>query len=538
MLVKTKGSALHGIDAITITIEVNVSMGQGYCVVGLPDSAVKESLHRTESAIKSNGFHMPRTKVVINLSPADLRKTGAAFDLPIAIGVLAASEQLNATTPIESYIMMGELGLDGTLYPIKGVLAMAIQAKEEGYVGIIIPMQNASEANMVKALPVFGFENIIQVIDFFRTPEHYPHYNVSANKNMLLGMTTSKIQRSTTTFNQNNKPSFPLFSDVKGQDYAKRALEIASAGNHNMMMIGPPGAGKSMLAKSIVSILPPLSPEEALETSKIYSIAGKLNTKSNLIQERPFRQPHHSVSAIALIGGGSIPHPGEISLAHNGVLFLDELPEFNRSTIEVLRQPMEEGSVSIARAKMTLHFPARFMLIAAMNPCPCGYYNHPQKSCLCSPNAIQKYMHKISGPLLDRIDLHIEVVPVAYEALRISTSNDLIHPHNSISNTLGNVEKVRSIQLIRFQKEPGIYTNTQMQSSHIKQFCIISSKGEALLKSAMEKFQLSARAFDRILKVSRTIADLADSKTIELNHISEAIQYRTFDRSNWGQYKC
>ncbi len=532
MLVKTKGSALVGIDAITITIEVNVSMGQGYSVVGLPDSAVKESLHRTESAIKANGFQMPRTKVLVNLSPAHLKKTGAAFDLPITIGVLAASEQLQNKLPIEDYIIMGELGLDGTIYPIRGVLAMTIQAKIEGYKGIIVPKSNAAEAAMVNAISIFSFENLSEVVSFLRNPEDYA---ISSNSYTISSNKTVRPDNIESHFSATLSDIAPLFSDIKGQFQAKRALEIASAGNHNMIMVGPPGAGKSMLAKSILSILPSLSPDEALETSKIYSIIGKLNKQNELITARPFRQPHHSLTTIALIGGGSIPHPGEISLAHNGVLFLDELPEFNRATIEVLRQPMEEGIVNIARANSTLQFPARFMLIAAMNPCPCGYFNHPQKDCSCSPTAIQRYMHRISGPLLDRIDLQVEVVPVSYEALR-NKKEEVVQI--TVSETLEKIEKARSIQLQRFQKEPGIYTNSQMQSRHLKSYCTISIEGEALLKNAMEQFQLSARAFDRILKVSRTIADLANVEFIQEAHVSEAIQYRNLDRSSWGQYKC
>jgi len=517
MLVKTKGSAIVGIDAVTITIEVNVSMGQGYCIVGLPDNAVKESLDRTESAIKSNGFHMPRTKLVINLSPADLKKSGAAFDLPIAIGILAASEQITQPSLIEKYLFMGELGLDGSLYPIKGILAMAMQAQAEGFAAMIIPTQNAAEALMVEGIPVFAFSSLNEVVYFLNNPCNEKECNHQEASVTL----SEKIQSNT----------IPDFADIKGQAEAKRALEIASAGGHNLIMIGPPGAGKTMLSKSIVSILPPLNKNEALETSKIYSVSGKIPLQNQLIRMRPFRQPHHSLSAIAMIGGGGHPQPGEISLAHNGVLFLDELPEFNKSVIEVLRQPMEAGIVSIARAKMTVNFPARFMLLAAMNPCPCGYYNHPHKACHCSSSQVQKYLHKISGPLLDRIDLHIEVSPVPYHELRkIETAEN----SNEIAKR---VELARAIQLERFKNEAGIYTNAQMNEALLKKWGILSPPAEKLLALAMEKFQLSARAYDRIRKLSRTIADLEGNSTIKQEHISEAIQYRNLDRSTWGQFK-
>jgi len=517
MLVKTKGSAIVGIDAVTITIEVNVSMGQGYCIVGLPDNAVKESLDRTESAIKSNGFHMPRTKLVINLSPADLKKSGAAFDLPIAIGILAASEQITQPSLIEKYLIMGELGLDGSLYPIKGILAMAMQAKEEGFAAMIIPKQNAAEALIVEGIPIFAFSSLQAVVHFLNNP-----YDEKQNK----------LQQDHTSINQNMQTeTSPNFADIKGQSAAKRALEIASAGGHNLIMIGPPGAGKTLLSRSIVSILPPLNKNEALETSKIYSVSGKIPLDKQLISQRPFRQPHHTLSAIAMIGGGGHPQPGEISLAHNGVLFLDELPEFNKSVIEVLRQPMEAGTVSIARAKMTVNFPARFMLLAAMNPCPCGYYNHPQKPCHCSVTQIQKYLHKISGPLLDRIDLHIEVTPVPYSEL-IKTEN----AENSIE-IAKRVELARAIQIERYQNEPGIYTNAQMNEALLKKWGILSPAAEKLLELAMEKFQFSARAYDRIRKLGRTIADLEANTTIKEEHISEAIQYRNLDRSTWGQFK-
>jgi magnesium chelatase family protein len=517
MLVKTKGSAIVGIDAVTITIEVNVSMGQGYCIVGLPDNAVKESLDRTESAIKSNGFHMPRTKLVINLSPADLRKSGAAFDLPIAIGILAASEQITQPSNIEKYLCMGELGLDGNLYPIKGILAMAMQAKEEGFAAMIIPKQNAAEALMVDGIPIFAFSTLQEVVYFLNNP-----YDEKENR---------PLQNKTTLSHNIQTIGISNFADIKGQSEAKRALEIASAGGHNLIMIGPPGAGKTLLSKSIVSILPPLNKNEALETSKIYSVSGKIPLDKQLISQRPFRQPHHTLSAIAMIGGGGHPQPGEISLAHNGVLFLDELPEFNKSVIEVLRQPMEAGLVSIARAKMTVNFPARFMLLAAMNPCPCGYYNHPQKPCHCSSSQILKYLHKISSPLLDRIDLHIEVTPVPYHDL-IKSEN----AENSI-DIAKRVELARAIQLDRFKNEPGIYTNAQMNESLLKKWGNLTPPADKILELAMGKFQFSARAYDRIRKLGRTIADLDANTRIKEEHISEAIQYRNLDRSTWGQFK-
>jgi magnesium chelatase family protein len=512
MLVKTIGASLFGTDAIGIQVEVNLSMGQGYCIVGLPDTAVKESLHRTEIAIKANGYMMPRTKLVINLAPADIKKTGPAFDLPIAVGILAASDQIVNSNVLSDYLMMGELSLNGALQPIKGVLAMAIYAKEAGLKGLIIPTSNAAEASLIEGLKVFGFDHLTDVTEFCNHPESFhPFQQKDSDK------TTTPI-------------SYPVdFAFIKGQFQAKRAIEIAAAGGHNLIMVGPPGAGKTLLAKTSISILPEMSHAETLETSKVYSLMGKLSPKSGLMQTRPFRNPHHSLSAIALVGGGSIPQPGEISMAHNGVLFLDELPEFSRAAIEILRQPMEAGYVSISRSRQTVEFPSRFMLFASMNPCPCGYFNHPQKACTCSPTSVRKYLHKISGPLLDRIDLQIEVVPVSYEALTTQA-------HTENSCTIRNrVQIARAIQLERFKKRPGVNTNAQMQSLDLKEWARLDEASTKLLKIAMEQFHMSARAYDRIIKVARTIADLDGSKDIQNQHISESIQYRMLDRSAWGQ---
>ena len=520
MLVKIKGSALLGIQAILITIEINVSMGQGYSIVGLPDNAIKESLDRTESALKANGFHMPRTKILVNLSPADLKKTGAAFDLPIAIGLIAASEQLVSFIPLDQLLIMGELGLDGLLYPIKGALAMTMQAKLEGLTAIILPQENVEEAAIIKGIAIYGFNQLKEVVGFLKTGMVDEHFN---------NMTT--IKANVVAAVPTLKQPLPNLEDIKGQAHCKRALEIASAGGHNLIMIGPPGAGKTMLAKSIVSILPPLSLKEAIETTQIYSASPKSNLTHQLQKERPFRQPHHTISDIAMIGGGSYPQPGEISLAHNGVLFLDELPEFNRNVIEVLRQPMEEGMVHIARAKMNLIFPASFILIASMNPCPCGYYNHPSKDCTCTITAIQKYIHKISGPLLDRIDLHIEVAPLSYQTL----SENIAEPSSVVISE--KVIKARNLQAKRLMAEGFGLTNAQMNRTQLKKYCQIDKAGANLLEKAMEKFQLSVRSHDRIIKVARTIADLANSEAILAPHISEAIQYRCLDRSSWGALK-
>lgn len=511
MLVKSFAAAVQGISATIVTIEVNCTKGVSFFLVGLPDVAVRESHERIISALQVNGYKFPGNRVVVNMAPADIRKEGSAYDLPLALAILAAAGQVDGSR-LDKYLMMGELSLDGSLMPIKGVLPIAIKAREEGFKGFILPKQNVREAAVVNNLAVYGVENIKEVIEF-----------IDGKRTLEATQVNTREE-----FYAHQEAFIFDFSDVRGQENVKRALEVAAAGGHNAIMIGAPGSGKSMLAKRLPSILPPFTLNESLETTKIHSVAGKLGGGTSLMTQRPFRSPHHSISHVAMVGGGAYPQPGEISLATNGILFLDELPEFNRSVLEVMRQPLEDRYINISRAKFSVNYPASFMLVASMNPCPCGYYNHPERPCLCPPGAVQKYMNKISGPLLDRIDIQIEIVPVPFEKISIQTSSE------PSAHVRERVIKARAIQEERFKADPGIYCNAQMETKQLHQYAIPDAAGMQLLKQAMTRLSLSARAYDRILKVSRTIADLDGAEKIETPHLAEAIHYRNLDREGWG----
>ena len=512
MLVKVNGASLQGLEAIPVTVEVNASPGMKFFLVGLPDNAVKESHERVVAAIHNSGFKFPNKQFTINMAPADVKKEGSGFDLPIAIGVLA-TEGVVKQDLLHSSMLVGELSLDGTLQPVRGALPIAVKARELGFERLIVPLQNIREAAVVNNIEVYGARNITEVICLL-------------NGMQVIEPTVMDTRKE---FYEHQDAFEHDFVDIKGQEYVKRAMEVAAAGGHNVIMVGPPGSGKSMIAKRLPSILPPLSLRESLETTQIHSVAGSLKSGTSLIAQRPFRSPHHTISQVALVGGGINPQPGEISLAHNGVLFLDELPEFSRNVLEVLRQPLEDRTINVSRAKYSISYPCNFMFVAAMNPCPCGYYNHPTKACVCTPGQITRYLNKISGPLLDRIDLQIEIAPLSFEELSKAA------PGETSAQIRERVMRARQLQVERYKEHTGIHCNAQMTEKMLAQYCVLDEPTKEVLRQAMVRLNLSARAYSRILKVARTIADLDGKANIELSHIAEAVGYRNLDRSSWGE---